>query len=169
MITRIATQADIPAIAQIYTDSWLRTYRGLLPDDYLDAMSVEISAAKWAKYLEADHQVVYVATTEADEVCALLALKLFTPDDRCALVDSLHVEHQRTGQGIGKLLLRQAAEHAQQHNIERFVIEAVVGNDRAIAVYKRLGARVLRQFHDIVDGMHTESVELMWDDITVLL
>ena len=43
--SRLATPADAHAIAQVRVDAWRTTYRGLIPDTYLAAMTVEDSAA----------------------------------------------------------------------------------------------------------------------------
>ncbi len=47
MIVRPATASDGPAAAQIRVASWRATYRGIVPDSYLDAMSAEENAAQW--------------------------------------------------------------------------------------------------------------------------
>jgi len=41
---RRATPADARAIAQVRVDAWRVTYRGMIPDAYLDAMTVDDSA-----------------------------------------------------------------------------------------------------------------------------
>jgi hypothetical protein len=44
---RRARPADAPAIARVRIDSWRSTYRGIMPDAYLDGMQVEASTALW--------------------------------------------------------------------------------------------------------------------------
>jgi hypothetical protein len=36
---RGATAADVPAVAGVLVDTWRTTFRGLLPDAFLDTMS----------------------------------------------------------------------------------------------------------------------------------
>jgi ribosomal protein S18 acetylase RimI-like enzyme len=38
---RIASKEDIKGVSRVYVDSWRTTYRGLVPDDYLDELSYE--------------------------------------------------------------------------------------------------------------------------------
>lgn len=38
---RKARVEDIPAVAKVHVESWQRSFRGIAPDDYLNAMSVE--------------------------------------------------------------------------------------------------------------------------------
>ena len=42
-VLRPAFEDDAHAIAQLRVDAWRATYRGMIPDAYLDAMSVEAS------------------------------------------------------------------------------------------------------------------------------
>ncbi|HXC55592.1 MAG TPA: GNAT family N-acetyltransferase [Rhizomicrobium sp.] len=47
MIIRPATPADARAIAAVRVTSWRATYRGVVPDSYLDAMTPEESQDGW--------------------------------------------------------------------------------------------------------------------------
>lgn len=44
---RLATPADAPRIAHLHTDSWRRSYRGILTDRYLDGGLIAERAARW--------------------------------------------------------------------------------------------------------------------------
>ena len=70
LAVRRATAGDAPAIARVRIDSWRTTYRGLIPDAYLDAMQVEASTALWDRVLTAGPNTtcVFVAEHEADIV-----------------------------------------------------------------------------------------------------
>jgi len=48
MIVRSARPADALVVAQIRVASWRATYRGVVPDSYLDVMSAEENAPQWA-------------------------------------------------------------------------------------------------------------------------
>ena len=50
---RRAHPGDAPAIARVRIDSWRTTYRGIMPDVYLDGMQVEASTALWDRVLTA--------------------------------------------------------------------------------------------------------------------
>ena len=63
---RLATPADAPAIAQVRVDAWRTTYRGMIPDGYLDAMKVEESAALWHKVLTAAPNTTSTFVADSD-------------------------------------------------------------------------------------------------------
>ena len=66
---RRATVEDAEAIAAVRVESWKVTYRGMIPDSFLDAMRVEDSILQWRQILQAmseaaDRICVYVAESE---------------------------------------------------------------------------------------------------------
>ena len=44
---RKATQNDAEGIARVHIPSWKETYRGIVPDSYLDAMNLEERILRW--------------------------------------------------------------------------------------------------------------------------
>ena len=57
---RLAREADMEAVGRLYTDSWQRTYRGLIPDWVLDEMTPEKSRDKWTRYREQKENGLFV-------------------------------------------------------------------------------------------------------------
>ena len=57
---RRATPDDAEAIARVRIDGWRRSYKGLVPQAYLDAMSVEASMPLWQRVLAAPADIVSV-------------------------------------------------------------------------------------------------------------
>ena len=52
MIIRDAVYDDIDKIAKLYISNWKETYKGLLPEDYLNSLTKEYAVEKWNKYLK---------------------------------------------------------------------------------------------------------------------
>ncbi len=50
MICRFAQESDIESIAKIKVEGWQAAYRGIVDDEYLDALSVEKQSALLMKY-----------------------------------------------------------------------------------------------------------------------
>jgi predicted N-acetyltransferase YhbS len=61
---RTARPTDADAIASVHIDSWRTTYRGIIPDEYLDNMNVQARANFWRKELTAQDNPVFVAEQE---------------------------------------------------------------------------------------------------------
>ena len=66
VIVRRALVADARAIAQVRVDAWRTTYRGMIPDAYLDGMKVDDSAALWQRVLSADQMIAMLSDVLSD-------------------------------------------------------------------------------------------------------
>jgi hypothetical protein len=65
IVIRPARAGDAEAIARVRVDSWRETYRGMIPQAYLDAMKLEQSRALWEKVLTAGSTAVRVSLRNA--------------------------------------------------------------------------------------------------------
>ena len=86
MTVRPAVLADAPAVASVHVRSWQVAYRGLVPDEVLDNLSVEERGSMWERAIPnggvwvalVDDEVVGFASTgpsrEADAVSQLYAI-----------------------------------------------------------------------------------------------
>jgi hypothetical protein len=57
---RRATINDARAIAEVHVKSWQVAYRGLLPEDFLQNLSVERREEQWRRALQNPEQVILV-------------------------------------------------------------------------------------------------------------
>src|ERR1700739_3843938 len=72
MIIRKALIEDAPAITQVHIDTWLATYRGIVPDDFLDNMQSRFAQrlANWERWLNNPDQITYVAEDVEQNIIA---------------------------------------------------------------------------------------------------
>lgn len=84
---RPAREADMEAVGRLYTDSWQRTYRGLIPDRVLDEMTAEQSRDKWTRYREQKENGLFVLERDG-AVAGLAACRPFPERENSALLDS---------------------------------------------------------------------------------
>ncbi|GAA3314289.1 hypothetical protein GCM10020331_006450 [Ectobacillus funiculus] len=45
-----ASKQDIEGVAKVYVDGWRTTYRGLVPNQYLDELSYEEAEKRWNQF-----------------------------------------------------------------------------------------------------------------------
>lgn len=160
-----ALAEDFSQVGQLYTQSWQKTYRGLLPDALLDRMTAQDSTEKWVRYCRQANQYLFCAKAEG-QLVGFAACKPCTMPQEGLLLDSLHVAPGCGGQGIGSCLIRRCARLARELGHTRLVVYVVKGNDRAQRLYQHLGAQVLFDFFDPVDG--APSWALSWDQLSRL-
>src|SRR5690606_7559374 len=109
---RPAQPADAAAIAKVRVDAWRTSYRGIVPDAYLDGLSVADSAAFWQRILAAGspNANVYVAV-EGDDVVGFAAANVRSPPKLGfdAELSAIYLAPERTRQGIGRRLVAAVA------------------------------------------------------------
>ncbi len=142
LIFREAGRADAGGIAALHADSWRHAYRGILLDSFLDGDILQERSALWEQRLAlpAANQFVWVAETDG-EIKGLVCIYGAADARWGSLIDNLHVSRELKGQGIGKALMRTAAQWIHRHypaaGMYLWVYEA---NARARRFYESLGA-----------------------------
>ena len=162
MTIRPAGPEDLENIADLYVRNHKSTYKGLLSDAYLDALTEEYALEKWERQLRAEDSEILVACRDG----AFLGFAAFLPDpvlEGTWHLDSLHVKSRARGCGIGTALIRAGAETAERKGLRRMSVCIVRGNDHAGDLYRRLGAAHHAFFEDDFLGTVSPSEKLVWD------
>lgn len=139
MLIRDAVDADADAVATIHHRGWVETYRGLLPDPYLDALTLEACLARWRAGMTGANRT-YVATA-SDQVVGFATVGRSADGDAPAAGElwDLWVLPEHRSAGVGARLLHHAlARLAVDHRVA--VVWVLAGNTRARAFYERQGA-----------------------------
>jgi hypothetical protein len=64
MLIRAAQPTDAAAIAKVHVDSWRITYKGIVPDDFLVALSYEQRTHMWRSLLSPSPSTSFVYVIE---------------------------------------------------------------------------------------------------------
>lgn len=160
---RPATHADAPLIASIHATSWRATYRGLLPDDFLDRV-IDERAAWWEARMRApgeERRLVLIAELHGDAagfVCAELQ-----PESKWGvLLDNLHALPGFQGIGCGKLLMRAAQDWARSQGEAQIHLFVLEGNAPAIAFYERQGWAFAGAEQDQLGGIDITALRYVY-------
>ena len=161
---RAAAKADLGRIAELYVDSWRRTYRGLLPEAYLAGLDRRSTERKWADYRCRNGHFIFVSVEDQALKGFAAGMEASNVEPGAGLLDSMHVEADSRGHGIGKRLIGAVAGHLWQKGVGRMAITVIEGNDTALAVYEHLGAR--RIGHRLCSyGAAVREIVLRWDEL----
>lgn len=113
-MVRQATAADARAIAEIQVSTWRAAYRGFLPRQLLEDLSVSLREASWRGVLEDRAAVGFTVVAEAGEGSPFGFCSVALPSrdegagERTAEVAATYVDPHRWGSGVGRALLSQA-------------------------------------------------------------
>lgn len=142
VLIRPAVSADAYGLAQVHVASWRGAYRSIMPDAALEALSLEVFAARWTQILaqpqranflvEAHDQVVGFASIGPSRDGGAVPL-------RSAELYALYLHPNVWGRGVGYALWNVALQElrvAEYADVKLWVLEA---NARARSFYERIG------------------------------
>ena len=143
-------------------------YNGLLSDAYIDQLTVAYGVQKWEAYLMAEQHKIWVAYEE-DIFLGFAAGMQDQELENIWYLDSLHVSADARGKGVGTALIRTIGRYAQEQGYAGMSICIVKGNDDAGNLYKKFGAKHLKDFEDDFCGTVSQSEKLLWENLNILL
>jgi GNAT superfamily N-acetyltransferase len=141
VLIRPAAPGDARAIAEAHVASWRWAYRGQMPDDLLDDLSVDEREARWREILAGDTATAFVAVRDGS-VVGFASGGASTDDDAPATtgeVYSIYVIATEAGKGTGAALftaIRVALAAKGFVDARLWVLET---NGRARRFYEREG------------------------------
>jgi GNAT superfamily N-acetyltransferase len=139
---RRAEAADAERIAQLHAESWRRTYRGMMRDEFLDGDALTNRRHAWRDLMATlgAGKLVVVAEDRAN----LAGFICVTGDEDVlwgSCIDNLHVADAYRRRGVGRALMGHAARWLRDSYARSSVYLWVVrANDHARQFYERLGA-----------------------------
>jgi GNAT superfamily N-acetyltransferase len=169
---RLATAADAPAIAEVRVNAWRTTYRGMIPDAYLDAMKVEDSAAMWDRVLTAGPNTVSVFVAEIDGRVVGFASGVTKPEAKHGFdseLTGIYVAREAQGAGIGKRLVAAVAAAQRSHGATGMIVWVIAGNKIARAFYEALGGALVLEQPFTWDGMDLVEAGYGFRDLSALI
>ena len=142
---RRATAGDAAAIAAIHVDAWQAGYRGLVPQHFLDSLSVAHRTTGWRQSLQASSgppaSDVWVAEA-AGVVTGWISVGRSRDDDALpstAELWAIYISPSHWRQGQGRLLWSTAEAHLRAAGHREVTLWVLRENSRALAFYATLG------------------------------
>jgi ribosomal protein S18 acetylase RimI-like enzyme len=111
---RKADIEDAEAIAAVHVETWQNAYLGLIPDSYLQSLSIDQRAITWRENLQNQHSTSHILVAElADQIVGFIGVGANRDEDAAANIAevfSIYVDPESQGFGIGSSLLNQALD-----------------------------------------------------------
>lgn len=162
---RAATLDDAPAIAHIRVETWRWAYRGIVPDEILDGLTVEAGVENWRRTIEtaADNgRSVWVALDPDDEVVGYAAVGPEREGSELARgeVYALYVHPTRQGRGAGRALMAVGTHWLSDRGLIPVQVWVLADNPSR-RFYQRLGGQLCGQ-REITLGIPLGEVAYCW-------
>lgn len=137
---RKATIDDAPRIAEIHVTSWKATYRGIVPDDYLETLDVNRRKEVWRELCSNERSPVYVAG-HADRILGFCHISA-SRDSNCegsAEITSIYVDPSNLRRGWGRQLFSAACSFATGQGFGDVTLWVLAENTNARRFYRAMG------------------------------
>ncbi|MBA3503370.1 MAG: GNAT family N-acetyltransferase [Myxococcota bacterium] len=162
MLIRDATHDDSPHFADIVIACWRLAYRGVIPDAALDRDTRDERIARMRRNPW--------PTLAAERDGRVIAMMRFSdPPRQCdAEIDGLYVHPAAGRAGVGRALLRFAAQRCAAANKHSLFIATLRDNQIGRAFYAKHGGRLVDAPPWTFEGVTYPSVGYCWDDLRAL-
>ncbi|GEN52350.1 GNAT family N-acetyltransferase [Halobacillus faecis] len=159
MKIRKAEPEDDPAIARVHVDAWLETYRGLVPDTYLDRLTYEKRESLWKKNIQSlkiilvedEREVVGFATWDYSS----------TYENYDAELSSLYILQSFHRRGAGKALVSFILNNVKGKGCQRLMVK-VLSENPACQFYEGMGGKKVEEITITIDGKSLEESIYSW-------
>ena len=135
---------DCDAVAAVRVRGWRSAYAGLMPQSYLDAMSIEEDAARRRAHFSGDDggRVSHVVAERDGEVVGWGCFGQSRDEGEapgvCELY-ALYVLPERVATGVGRALMEELTRRAAADGFERMQLWVLKENERARRFYAKAG------------------------------
>ena len=139
---RAARSGDSKGMGIAHVRAWQAAYRGVMTDDYLDGLSVEERAAMWERAISAPAGPHVLVATVGDEVIGFASFGAEpNQSDGSGLGElyAINLDPAHWGNGIGRLLLREATNSLRSMGFREAVLWVAPANFRARGLYDSEG------------------------------
>ncbi|WP_214414539.1 GNAT family N-acetyltransferase [Sphaerisporangium fuscum] len=143
LLIREMQEPDIEPVSAVRIAGWKTAYRGMVPQTYLDGLSVEDDARARREWFRRNDGTVLNLVAEVDgTVRGWLAMGPNRDDDAepgTGEIYALYVRPELIGTGIGRALVEAALEAASERRFHRLVLWVLEANHRARRFYASAG------------------------------
>jgi GNAT superfamily N-acetyltransferase len=161
---RLAGVRDAGAIAHVHVQSWLTTYAGLLPAEYLASLNETERVPLWQDWLARDISV-FVAETDGQIVGFAGGGPIREPFETYdAELYAIYLLKEVQGRGIGRDLLQAVTQTLFQQSYKSMLVWVLEQNS-AVRFYKRAGAQELTKKQIEIGGIYLPELALGWSEL----
>ncbi|MGB8212295.1 MAG: GNAT family N-acetyltransferase [Anaerolineales bacterium] len=166
---RLARSEDAPGIAKVHVDSWRTTYKGLIADEFLAALSHEQRTLYWTQNLAdpPSASFVYIAETRPGEIVGFVSAGpegQGDPNYRGEIY-AIYLLNQVQRQGVGRELIHIAMQELCERSFSSMLLWVLKDNLPAREFYQAVGGELLREKPIEIGGQTLIEVAYGWKNL----
>jgi len=166
MNIRKAKSQDAQDIGKVHVDSWRTTYKGIIPDVFLNNLSYEQRTELWKKNISDATNYVLVAENEQNEIIGFATggTRKTNSVPNTTDLTSIYLLEEYQGMGIGKQLLKEIFAYFKLKGYEKVFVE-VLAENKTRNFYEYYGAQYVDNTEIKIGGKVLEELIYVWNDI----
>ncbi|MFT4416444.1 N-acetyltransferase family protein [Fredinandcohnia humi] len=165
MQIRKAVVSDAKGIAKVHVDSWKSTYKGIVPDEFLEQLKYESREKMWNQAIPTS--TVFVAENEVGHIVGFSSggkEREGNYEGYEGEVYAIYLLGEYQGQGIGKKLVEPIVAQLREMKINSMLV-LVLEENKSCLFYEALGARKLDSIEIEIGGKALREAVYVWDDL----
>ncbi|KDE48559.1 GNAT family acetyltransferase [Geobacillus sp. CAMR12739] len=168
---RKATWVDALAIASVHVESWKTTYSGIVPDAYLETLSVGEKQPLWEKVLSQSGHSVFVAEENGRVVGFISGGPNRAADGPIAKYDgelyAIYLLKEVQGKGLGRQLVQALTRDLAKKGIQSMAVWVLADNPSR-GFYERLGGEKVAEERVEIGGKALWEWCYGWRDVQLM-
>lgn len=169
MQIRRAVMGDAYAVAKVQVDTWDSTYRGIVPEAYLEEMTYDNREEKWRYIIEKG--MVFVAENDSGEIVGFSSggpERSEELDDYDAELYAIYIREEDQRKGVGRMLITPVVQELMDRGMTSMVV-AVLSENPFRHFYEALGAKRIDRMKVDISGKVLDEWIYGWTDLSNLL
>ena len=153
----------------MHVASWKSTYRGIVPQDYLDALDEAVRTDVWREEVARGTSPIFVAE-DAETICGFISGgPLREPIGNCDVeIYAIYVLADMQRRGVGRELMRALAIAFAESGFARPAVWVLAQNPSR-HFYARLGGKPITEKQIQIGGAELIEVAYGWENLGSLL
>jgi ribosomal protein S18 acetylase RimI-like enzyme len=172
IVYKKASIDDAYDVAYIAAYSWKETYKGLLPDDYLEERVNNINQRlEGTKDFISKYDGNYIIVRDDDKPVGILAYRKSNNDkyNDYGYLEAIYVLKEYQEYNIGKELFKIAIEDFISMGYDKMYLECMKGNN-ALSFYEKYDGRIVDTInYHIRDDINPETYVMTFEDLENIL
>lgn len=168
MKIREAVLDDCKAIAQINVDTWRSAYRGLVPEEILNNLSIKEREGLILQFLKSEQKETFILVAEGTpgEIIGYTmgGPERFSNVEYKGEIYAIYISEEHQRKGVGKLLIKAAARRLQSLHINSMMVW-VLAESPYRKFYQSIGGKELETKDEEMMGFKANITAYGWADI----
>ena len=134
-------ESDAYRYADLKVSIWKTCYKDMLPETYINNISVHTKALKYQKEIQTDPSVSYYFIILQDNPIGVLSLKYFQNPDKkfCVCIKDLYLLPQYQNKGYGVIVFKHIEKQASEKNCQYITAWIIEKNQLVIKLGQKIG------------------------------